>query len=190
MNRVATAKRLIEAARELLGMEFPSQDALDKYLKDHPDADRSNHRVVETKKETTKKETTKDEDSADDPKGLLEKNSDKYHVKHVLPALRNGLSKAMPEGVKLRGRGRVEKGGVEMIADVSIGDKTYPVKIGIHGSYMTSGDGEYNIVVSSPYFQGTHDYHDDFSGNPEEDAKRIQKDLGEMMEDVRGFLKK
>ena len=29
--------------------EFPTQDALDKYLKEHPDADRANHKVVEKK---------------------------------------------------------------------------------------------------------------------------------------------
>jgi len=34
-------------------MEFPSQEALDKYLKEHPDADRSNNRVVKDKKDET-----------------------------------------------------------------------------------------------------------------------------------------
>ena len=32
-------------------MEFPTQDAMDKYLKEHPEADKSNHKVVETKKD-------------------------------------------------------------------------------------------------------------------------------------------
>lgn len=44
------ASRLLFLAKEVLGMEFPTQDALDKYLKDHPDADRSNHKVVKTEK--------------------------------------------------------------------------------------------------------------------------------------------
>lgn len=30
-------------------MEFPTKDALDKYLKEHPDADKSKHSVKETK---------------------------------------------------------------------------------------------------------------------------------------------
>ena len=60
MNRKAVARELLAMARELVGMEFPTQDAMDKYLKEHPDADKSNHRVVETKKEgPAKKETTK-----------------------------------------------------------------------------------------------------------------------------------
>jgi hypothetical protein len=31
--------------------EFPTQKALDEYLKEHPDADKSNHKVVESKKD-------------------------------------------------------------------------------------------------------------------------------------------
>lgn len=46
MNRTAFARELLALARELMGMDFPTQEALDKYLKDHPDADRSKHRVV------------------------------------------------------------------------------------------------------------------------------------------------
>jgi predicted RNA-binding Zn-ribbon protein involved in translation (DUF1610 family) len=42
--------------RELTAIEFPTQDAYDKYMKEHPDADKSLHRVVETKKETPAKE--------------------------------------------------------------------------------------------------------------------------------------
>jgi predicted RNA-binding Zn-ribbon protein involved in translation (DUF1610 family) len=46
-------------ARELVAIEFPTQDAYDKYMKDHPDADKSNHRVVEQKKEPAKKDKSK-----------------------------------------------------------------------------------------------------------------------------------
>jgi hypothetical protein len=51
MDNKKIARRLLFMAKEVLGMDFPTQDALDKYLKDHPDADRSNHKVVETKKD-------------------------------------------------------------------------------------------------------------------------------------------
>jgi hypothetical protein len=51
VNKIAVAKELVAIARELQAIEFPTQDAYDKYMKDHPDADKSNHRVVETKKE-------------------------------------------------------------------------------------------------------------------------------------------
>jgi len=46
MNRIVVAKELVRLAKELVSMEFPTQDAMDKYLKEHPDADRSLHRVV------------------------------------------------------------------------------------------------------------------------------------------------
>ena len=42
-------------AKEKKAMDFPTQDAMDKYLKDHPDANRSNHKVV--KKEEGRPET-------------------------------------------------------------------------------------------------------------------------------------
>ena len=60
MNRKAVAKELLVLAKELVGIDFPTQDAYDKYMKEHPDADRSNHKVVETKKDApAKKEPAK-----------------------------------------------------------------------------------------------------------------------------------
>lgn len=50
MDRKMIAGELLKMAKELVGMEFPTQEALDKYLKDHPDANRSNHKVKETKR--------------------------------------------------------------------------------------------------------------------------------------------
>jgi hypothetical protein len=49
MNRVAIAKELLKVAKDLLAFEFPTQDALDEYLKEHPDADKSIHWVDKTK---------------------------------------------------------------------------------------------------------------------------------------------
>jgi hypothetical protein len=46
MTKILVAKELVKLAKDLLAIDFPSQDALDKYLKEHPDADRSNHKVV------------------------------------------------------------------------------------------------------------------------------------------------
>jgi hypothetical protein len=62
MDRRMIAKELLVLARELLSVDFPTQDAMDKYLKDHPDADKSNHRVVETKKDAPAKPRTKKKD--------------------------------------------------------------------------------------------------------------------------------
>ena len=56
MNKLAVARELLAIARELQAIEFPTQDAYDKYMKEHPGADKSLHRVVETKKEPVKKE--------------------------------------------------------------------------------------------------------------------------------------
>lgn len=38
-------QELIKIAKEIKGMEFPTQEALNLYLKEHPLADRSNHSV-------------------------------------------------------------------------------------------------------------------------------------------------
>jgi hypothetical protein len=55
MDRKMIASELLAVAKELMATDFPTQDAMDKYLKDHPDADRSNHRVVEDKKDVERK---------------------------------------------------------------------------------------------------------------------------------------
>lgn len=47
MNKIAI--KLMKIAKSVLAIDFPSQEAFDKYLKEHPDADRSNHSVVEFK---------------------------------------------------------------------------------------------------------------------------------------------
>jgi hypothetical protein len=46
----------------LIAMDFPTQDAYDKYMKEHPDADKSKHTVKETQKEPAKKEPAKKHD--------------------------------------------------------------------------------------------------------------------------------
>lgn len=46
----ATLRPYLVPILRKVSMEFPTQDALDKYLKAHPDADKANHRVVETEK--------------------------------------------------------------------------------------------------------------------------------------------
>lgn len=47
MNKQLVAKELVKIAQLLTSYEFATQDALDKYLQDHPGADKSNHRVKE-----------------------------------------------------------------------------------------------------------------------------------------------
>jgi bacterioferritin len=53
MNKVAT--ELVKIAKSLISIDFATKDQMDKYLKDHPKADRSNHKVVENKGEGSKR---------------------------------------------------------------------------------------------------------------------------------------
>jgi len=48
MDRQRVARELVKIAKSLVSIEFPSQDALDKYLKEHPAADKGNHSVKKT----------------------------------------------------------------------------------------------------------------------------------------------
>lgn len=79
MNAVAAARDLLVMAKELVGIDFSTQHEFDKYMKDHPDADRSNHRVVKKDKPSSKPESkpvkqTKPEESAE---------SEEHHNKHL-----------------------------------------------------------------------------------------------------------
>ena len=51
-KKSAVASQLLFLAKEVIGMDFPTQDAFDKYMKEHPDANRSNHKVVKTPEKT------------------------------------------------------------------------------------------------------------------------------------------
>lgn len=54
MNRQIVAKELLKIAKDLVAIDFPSQDALDKYLKAHPGADKSKHKVAPKRTHLTK----------------------------------------------------------------------------------------------------------------------------------------
>ena len=45
MDNIKAAKELLRMARELTAYAFPTQNALEKYLKEHPGANRNDHRV-------------------------------------------------------------------------------------------------------------------------------------------------
>ena len=49
MNKRKVAAELIKVAESLIAIDFPTDEAMKKYLKEHPDADKRNHRVVKTK---------------------------------------------------------------------------------------------------------------------------------------------
>lgn len=54
MNAIAVVRDLLFLAKELVGVDFSTQEEFDKYMKDHPAANRSNHRVVPKTKTTLK----------------------------------------------------------------------------------------------------------------------------------------
>ena len=70
MNRTAVAKELVAIAKLLVGMDFPTQDAYDKYMKEHPKANRSNHKIVhpETKQESQPEWDDEDADEQGNPR--------------------------------------------------------------------------------------------------------------------------
>jgi hypothetical protein len=102
------AKELLVLAKELLATDFPSKEALDEYLREHPDADRSNHKVVETKKpmKPVKKDTSVldslSEDLTDSLEGqvLRNKNQSEDEIAKIIKS-DSGLSRMMrKEGMK------------------------------------------------------------------------------------------
>ena len=56
MNNKKIAKKLNKIAKELLSVDFPNQKAMNDYLKQHPLADRKNHKVIEFKPKQTSNE--------------------------------------------------------------------------------------------------------------------------------------
>jgi len=194
MNRIALATEILKLAKELVSMDFDTEEEMKKYKQEH---DVRPGTKLKVKKDEKSPAAPKGESApaaqAASPKELLEESSNKYHVQHVIPALKKALKKKITEGVTLRSSGTVNKGkgNVEMIADIDTGDGrgTKAATVTIHGSYMTDDDGEYDIYIQSPYMQGEHQYHDKFSGDPDADAKKISGDLKDMLDDVRGFMK-
>ena len=84
MDRRLIAREIEAIARELVGFEFPTKDALEKYLKDTPGADKSLHTVKPTENKPAKPEekpaekTTKPEEKpADKPAKPEEKPGEK-----------------------------------------------------------------------------------------------------------------
>jgi hypothetical protein len=116
MNEMAVARELLRVAKELMSMDFPTQDAMDKYMKEHPDADKSNHKVVETKKEEpAKKEETKKEEPAkkDEPKKehhpivqrALGREQHVVNIGQLSSEEKHALEKAVKDVILKKGKG-------------------------------------------------------------------------------------
>jgi hypothetical protein len=90
LKRAASAVSIVsglkEIARELVAIEFPTQDAYDKYMKEHPDADRSKHKVEEKKEEPKKEESPKQltpEQAEQHPFNLMRKRKNEEALKQI-----------------------------------------------------------------------------------------------------------
>lgn len=59
-SSLAIASEIIKVAKEVIAIDFPNQKELNKYLHDHPAADRANHRVVKTPEKTKAPEEQKE----------------------------------------------------------------------------------------------------------------------------------
>ena len=70
---IKQASEILAVAKEILATDFPNQEALDKYLHEHPDADKSNHRVVKT----PEKSSAPEDESAPKQKAPEEKTPEK-----------------------------------------------------------------------------------------------------------------
>jgi hypothetical protein len=95
MNKQMIASELLKCAKALVSMEFDSEEAMKKYLDDHPDADKSNHSVKKDEKSEDKKEEKSDFDwskfKKEPKKPAKEKPSKQELAKHSESGEHDGL---------------------------------------------------------------------------------------------------
>ena len=75
MNKLMLAKQIIKIAKQLVGIQFATKQQMQKYLKDHPGADKRNHSV---KKEQKKEKKVQREEQKEKDEPLYEYNIKKY----------------------------------------------------------------------------------------------------------------
>jgi len=104
MNRIAVAQEILKIAKELMAMEFPTDAAMKKYLREHPDADKSLHRVVKTDHGTISNYGTHAESLSttihyglgSTPSSHSEKHEhEKETLSHLTPEHRKGVQSAV-----------------------------------------------------------------------------------------------
>ena len=96
----------VEASARV-AMDFPNKQELEKYLKDHPDADRSRHRVVEEKGQAKEDEGGEKKDSK--PEGEKTKTEEKPEPKSEGEKTKLE-EKPEPEGEKTKPEEKPEEG--------------------------------------------------------------------------------
>ena len=119
MNRKLLAKELVRVAQILVGIEFDSQDAMDKYLKEHPDADKSNHSVKETEK---KPEGEDEKDQAHSDISSVLKSFSGVSFRDVLKNRKHTVKKLESVAEKIRGVGeKLNNPSAKMLSERAIG---------------------------------------------------------------------
>lgn len=124
--------------------------------------------------------------------------SDDYFIKAVWPLASRELRRlSETRDFSPRGRGRVLRGRevskelegrmIELVVDVPNPKRggTDPLVVRADGSYMTAGDGEYSVHMESPFFTGTHGWHEPMTGDPQADAKSAAEAIADMVDDMR-----
>jgi hypothetical protein len=119
--------------------------------------------------------------------------SDDYFLQRVLPHVRADMRSATRRLGRFRGQGRIDRRRklVEFIFEVQNplggpGSKV-PIRIVMGGSYIVQDDGDYTVFMNSPYFSGTHEYHERMYGEPQKDAATIVQTTKDMITDYTGI---
>lgn len=126
------AKDLLGMAREVLGYEFPSQNALDKYLKEHPKAKKENHWVEGKKPEKNlqKTEKTKTEEKSEDFGGKFRVPESKM-LKFEMPGDLGDIGKWKAKILLGNSMGKEQKKGdmddVGYVAISTVNDEIVPI---------------------------------------------------------------
>lgn len=102
MNKNLVAKELLKIAKLLTSTEFDSQEALNKYLKEHPDADKSNH-TVKKEKDISKEKIKKDEEVHGEVEKDLHDRAGKTDQPHLDDASHAAVKKHAEKLVKTMG---------------------------------------------------------------------------------------
>jgi len=124
--------------------------------------------------------------------------SEDYFVKAVWPLASRELRRlSETRDFSVRGRGRALRGKevarelsgrmIELVVDVPNPKRggTDPLVVRADGSHVQQGDGEYSIHMESPFFTGTHGWHEPMSGDPQADAKKAAEAIADMVDDMR-----
>lgn len=99
MNRQIVAKELLRVAKDILSMEFRSESAMHTYLKEHPNADPSNHTVVKIRPQ----DGEKDFEGGYNHKGQKHGKHISYHASKNNDGIQSTKSIANYEHGKLHG---------------------------------------------------------------------------------------